>query len=149
MITVRREVRTDRDVAVVAAYLTDFTTTQDWDPHTVRCERIVGVGPPAVGQVYENVQAVLFRRTTLRYAVTQLEPGRRIRLEGSGGSLEATDAMTFEAAPAGTGTGTVVVYGATFTFGGVAGRFEPLLRPLMNRIADQGAQGMKTALDKL
>jgi hypothetical protein len=148
VITVRREVRTDRRPDRVAAYLSDFTTTSEWDPHTVSCDRVGEPGPPEVGARYVNVQKVLGRRTAMDYRVVELEPGRRIRLEGSSSGLDATDTMTFEPVPS-DGQGTLVVYEATFRFGGALGRLEPLLRPLMGRIADDGARGMRAALRRL
>ena len=52
MITMQRELTTDSAPDAVFAYLADFTTTEQWDPGTVRTVRIAGDG--GVGTRYAN-----------------------------------------------------------------------------------------------
>ncbi|MDQ3457477.1 MAG: SRPBCC family protein [Actinomycetota bacterium] len=55
MITVEREVVTRAPLSKAAAYLSDFTNTAKWDPHTEECPRLDS-GPLQVGAKYRNVQ---------------------------------------------------------------------------------------------
>ena len=75
----------------VFAYLSDFTTTNEWDPATVRTERVSGTG--GVGTRYRNVSRFMGREAEVMYVVTQLEPDRRFTLRGENGSLVAEDDM--------------------------------------------------------
>lgn len=146
MITVRREVRTRTPLEPVARYLSDFTTTEQWDPHTDYCDRVGDHGSePVVGDQFVNVQKLLGRRTEFVYTVAEVEPLAVIALRGTSKNVDATDSMRFHP----DGDGTRVVYEATFRFGGLLGRVEPLIAPVMNRIADDGAVGMQRAIDRL
>jgi hypothetical protein len=42
MITAERQVATAAPLSKVAAYLSDFTNTADWDPHTEECVPVRG-----------------------------------------------------------------------------------------------------------
>jgi polyketide cyclase/dehydrase/lipid transport protein len=53
MVRVERTVTVRTPVELVAAYLADFTHTEDWDPGTVTCTRI-GTGPLEVGARWHN-----------------------------------------------------------------------------------------------
>ncbi|MDQ1741971.1 MAG: hypothetical protein QOE23_310 [Pseudonocardiales bacterium] len=82
MPTASRSVTVDQPVDKVAAYLCDFTSTADWDPHTVSCRRLDD-GPLGVGARFENVQRLAGHESTLVYEVTEHQPGRRIVLEAA------------------------------------------------------------------
>lgn len=144
MITVERSVDSDHAVAVVSAYLSDFTTTATWDPHTRSCTRLDD-GPLREGTRFDNTQQLGPLRTTLRYTVQTYEPGRQIVLVSRSRALHATDRMRFEER----GSGTRVVYTAQFDLRGAARLAEPLLRRVMDSVADDGAAGMRRALAAL
>jgi carbon monoxide dehydrogenase subunit G len=144
VIEVTRSVETSTPVELVASYLSDFTTTASWDPHTRSCRRIDD-GPVALGSEFDNVQRIGPLRSTFRYRVTQFDPGQLIVLESDSSSLHATDMMTFATAPA----GTTVTYTARFELKGLARLGEPVLRRFMNKIADDGAAGLRRSLESL
>ena len=60
-----RTVATDRPMAEVFAYLSDFTSTEEWDPGTLRTTRESGDG--GVGTRYRNVSRFLGSGTELTY----------------------------------------------------------------------------------
>jgi hypothetical protein len=62
----QKAVVTDKPLARVFDYLSDFTSTTDWDPGTVTTVRQAGDG--GVGTSYLNTSEFLGRRTELRYA---------------------------------------------------------------------------------
>lgn len=145
---ITRTVETSTPVEKVFPYLADFTTTTEWDPGTVRTERVSGDGGP--GTVYHNVSSFNGRETELEYTVVERTEGARFQLRGVNKTLVATDTMTFSATPAG---GTRVVYHADFAFQGLLGKVEPVLGLFLGKafakLGDEAQQGMQRALDKL
>jgi carbon monoxide dehydrogenase subunit G len=144
MIRIERTVSVDRPVGEVAKYLSDFRTTEQWDPHTVRCSR-EDTGPVAVGSRFTNVQRIGPVRSSFEYHVVDLDPGRSIRLASSSSSVDLTDTMTFT----GDENRAEVTYVAELELKGPARFAEPVMRRLMNRIGDEGARGMAEALYRL
>jgi carbon monoxide dehydrogenase subunit G len=144
VIRVERTVTVDRPVDEVAKYLSDFRTTEQWDPHTARCER-EDTGPLGVGSRFVNTQRIGPLRSKYTYEITEFEPGRRVVLHSKSGSADLTDSMSF----AGDANRSSVTYVAEVQLKGVARAGEPLFRLLMNRLADDGARGMKDALHRL
>jgi uncharacterized protein YndB with AHSA1/START domain len=145
MTNMSRTVRTGQPVDAVWSYLSDFTTSAIWDPHTVSCRRL-DRGPLAVGSRFENVQHVAGRDSTLSYRITGYEPGQRMVLEGGNDTVHSRDEMTFTPMADG---GTEVTYTVDIELLGVAKVGQPLLAAAMKKIADDGAEGMSTALAAL
>ncbi|MGN0063010.1 MAG: SRPBCC family protein [Nocardioides sp.] len=138
---IERTVTSSRPAAEVFAYLSDFTTTEEWDPGTIRTTRVSGDG--GVGTVYANVSQFRGRPTELTYEVTHLEPERLIRLRGENRTVLAEDTMTFT--PTSTG-GTDVTYTAQFTLKGVARLAAPFLAGAFRALGDEAEQGLCAAL---
>lgn len=127
----------------VFAYLADFTTTTEWDPASVRTERLAGSG--GVGTEYLNVSRFLGREAELRYVVTEHDPDRRFALRGENKSLVAHDEMTLE----GAADRTTLTYAATFEPQGLVRLAGPLLGLAFRRLVDRGATGLEHALQRL
>jgi Polyketide cyclase / dehydrase and lipid transport len=64
----------------VFGYLSDFTTTTEWDPGTVATVNQHGDG--GVGTTYLNTSRFLGRTTQLTYVVREFVRGERIQLRG-------------------------------------------------------------------
>src|SRR5690606_19829282 len=109
-------------------FLSDFTTTMEWDPGTVVTERVSGDG--GVGTVYRNISRFLGRESALPYEVTALEPGRTFALRGENKTLGAHGVMTFGRH----GQRTEATYEATCTFKGLARFVAPLLAPAFKKL---------------
>jgi hypothetical protein len=62
----------------VFSYLSDYTTTTEWDPGTV--VTVTQHGDGGVGTTYLNTSTFLGRETQLTYVVCDFVPGERIRL---------------------------------------------------------------------
>ncbi|MBI5737034.1 MAG: SRPBCC family protein, partial [Mycolicibacterium neoaurum] len=92
MIEMEREVTTAVAPDRVFAYLSDFTTTEQWEPATVRTVRISGDG--GVGTRYANTSRFAGRTSDLEYEVLGVTPGRSIQLRGHNDSLIAHDIIT-------------------------------------------------------
>src|SRR5665648_477573 len=122
-VIVSREVTTATQVGKVFAYLSDFETTTQWDPGTVRTTRVDGDG--GVGTVYRNASTFAGRTTDLTYVVTRVRAPELIQLRGENATVIAVDTMTLAETP----DGTRVTYRAEFTFKGAWRFVAPLLAP--------------------
>jgi uncharacterized protein YndB with AHSA1/START domain len=152
---IERSVTVAHPVDRVFAYLSDFTNTTEWDPGTVRTERVSGDG--GLGTRYHNVSTFLGRETELDYMVIEHVPGERLALRGENATVVAKDTMTFvrtltgpgSGTGSGTGEGTTVTYRADFEFKGLAKFAAPLLAPAFKKLGDEAERGMRDALNRL
>jgi carbon monoxide dehydrogenase subunit G len=140
---IEREVTTSAPPDRVFAYLSDFTTTTEWDPGTVKTVRVSGDG--GVGTTYRNTSKFMGRETELTYEVVDLTAPSRIVLHGTNETVDATDSITVEAH----GSGAKVNYTADFAFSGFAKVLAPLLAPALKKLGDDAKKGMEEALAKL
>ena len=144
MPSVERTVTVDQPIEKVWAYLSDFTTTEQWDPPTRSTVRTSGDG--GVGTTYHNVSSILGSDQDVGYTVTEFVENRRFQLEGDAGkSLKLRDTITFES----TGTGTSVTYHAEFELQGVAKLTTPLMPPALKVLADRVAGSLEEKLAAL
>lgn len=139
----QRTVETAASPPTVFTYLSDFTTTNEWDPGSVETRRVSGDG--GVGTTYHNVSKFLGRETELTYTVTRHEPDHVFALRGENKTVTAHDTM--EIAPH--GTGSRVTYTADFAFSGIARFVAPLLAPALKKLGDDAERGLREALSKL
>ncbi|MFT4264670.1 MAG: SRPBCC family protein [Nocardioides sp.] len=144
MPSVQRTITVDQPVERVYAYLSDFTTTSEWDPPTKTTTRTSGDG--GVGTTYHNVSVILGTEQTVDYVVTEHVVNRRFQLEGDAGrSLRVRDTMTFETV----GTRTAVTYHAEFNLQGPAKVIAPLMPPVLKLLADKVAKSLEEHLTAL
>ena len=139
----QRTVLTSAAPERVFAYLSDFTTTTEWDPGTVATTLISGDG--GVGTTYRNVSRFLGRESTLTYTVTELDAPHRVVLRGENATVLAIDSIHVRA----DGAASRVTYRADFTFKGLARFAGPLLRPALTRLGDEAEKGLAEALGRL
>ena len=140
---VQKTVVVDKPLEAVFGYLSDFTTTTEWDPGTVVTVNQQGDG--GVGTTYLNTSKFLGRETQLTYIVHDFIPGRRIQLYGENKTVIAVDTMTFRTVDA----ATEVTYTAEFTFKGPSRLLAPLLRAAFDRLGTEAEIGMNKALNRL
>lgn len=147
-------IRTSRTVVVpapldrVAPYLSDFSTTERWDPHTARCTRLQDEAVH-VGARFRNVQKVGPFRPGFTYEVVRHEVERLVTLRAESRSVVSTDTLEFAERSDERGRlQTVVTYTAVLEPKGMARVLEPLLRRMLERFADDGAAGMREALQR-
>ena len=140
---IERTVTTAASAERVFAYLSDFTTTTEWDPGTVVTTRVSGDG--GVGTTYSNTSTFLGRETKLTYEVVEYADPVRIVLHGHNETVDATDSIAVSA----DGEGSRVVYTADFSFKGVAKLVAPLLAPALKKLGDDAEKGLREALARL
>jgi carbon monoxide dehydrogenase subunit G len=143
MPSVERTVTVDQPIEKVWAFMSDFTTTEEWDPPTVSTVRTSGDG--GVGTTYTNVSKFLGNETEVKYVVTEVVPHQRFQIAGDAGSMDLLDTMTFAA----TATGTSVTYHAEFSPHGAAKLAEPLMPLALKVLADKVAASMQEKLAAL
>ena len=140
---VQKTIIVDKPLEAVFGYLSDFTTTTEWDPGTVVTVNSQGNG--GVGTTYLNTSTFLGRKTQLTYIVREFIPRERIRLRAENKTVIAVDTMTFRSVDA----GTEVTYTAEFTFKGPSRLLAPLLRPAFEQLGKQAQAGMRNTLNQL
>ena len=133
----------EKPLDAVFGYLSDFTTTTDWDPGTVTTVRQHGNG--GVGTTYLNTSTFLGRTTQLTYVVDELVDQKLIQLRGENKTVIAVDTLTFRPVT----SGTEVTYAAEFTFKGLSRIVAPLLKPAFERLGNEAEAGLRKALNRL
>ena len=128
----------------VFAYLSDFSTTQEWDPGVAEAERL-DEGEIVVGSRVRLVADFMGRKTPLVYEVTAIDPPNLITLRGENGNVVSLDTMTFEPTASG---GTRIVYDADLTLKGPMRIADPLLKLVFNRIGDHAVEGLRAELTR-
>jgi carbon monoxide dehydrogenase subunit G len=143
MPSIERTLTVHAPLELVWGFLTDFTTTEQWDPPTVSTTLVSGDG--GVGTVYRNVSRILGRDAEIEYTVVEREPMKLFQLEGTTSSMTMLDTMKF----AEDGGRTTVTYTAEFNPEGVAKLFEPLMPLGLKKLGDAAAESMQRELEKL
>ena len=142
-VSVQRTIAVAEPIDVVFSYLSDFTTTTEWDPGTVRTERLSGTG--GVGTTYRNTSRFLGRTVHLTYIVEEFVDSQLLRLRAIHNGLTALDTMTFRT----TAGGAEVSYTANFSFTGPIWLLAPMLKPALERLASRAGTGMRVALNRV
>lgn len=138
---INRTVTSSKPISEVFRYLSDFTSTNDWDPGTVKTSKVQGDGK--VGTVYENRSKFNGRESDLIYIVTDYEENKMIRLRGENKSIIAVDTITFRE-----NNGKVeVTYDANFTLKGIAKIAGPFLGKAFKILGDEAEVGLRKALN--
>lgn len=140
---IRKIVRVQKPIEAVFAYLSDFTTTTQWDPGTVVTIRNSGDG--SIGTEYLNTSTFAGRQTQLKYVVKEFIPNQRIGLRGENKTVIAYDTMSFRQI----GTETEVTYTADFTFKGITRLLAIFLTPAFAQLGNKAEVGMAHALNQL
>lgn len=123
------------------AYLSDFSTSAEWDPGVVEAERL-GAAAIGEGTEFRLVAEFLGRKTPLTYRVVEHEPPRAVTFVGENATVVSHDRITFEAIPA----GTRVSYDADLRLKGPLKLADPLLALAFNRVGDRALKGLRAAL---
>lgn len=131
--------------SAVYAYLSDFTTSEQWDPGTI--ETVLVEGDGGVGSVYRNRSVFRGRETELTYVTRDLQPERLIVMRGESSTVVAEDTMSISPTPE--RAGTVLVYEADFTFRGLARLATPFLRGPLTRLGDDAEVALGRELAQL
>ncbi len=134
-------VETSRPLDEVFAYLSDFSTTEEWDPGVVEAKRVNGA---AVGQgtEFRLVAEFLGRKNELAYRIVEYDPPNAVTLLGENATVVSRDRITFKS----TAAGTRVTYDADLALKGLLRIAGPLLALAFNRVGDRALAGLSRTL---
>jgi NAD(P)-dependent dehydrogenase (short-subunit alcohol dehydrogenase family)/carbon monoxide dehydrogenase subunit G len=131
-----------RPVEEVFAYVSDFTTTTEWDATALSATKLTP-GELGVGTEFEVVCALPVGSINLRYRIAAFEHPNRLELEGSCRFFNIRDTITFAPSK----RGTRIDYRAEFDF-------KSLLRPLISmftsgleKMGRESVAGLASALE--
>ncbi len=122
-------------------YLSDFSTSAEWDPGVVEAERI-GAGAVGEGTEFRLVAEFLGRRTPLTYRIVEYEPPGAVTFVGENATVVSHDRITFEP----TATGTRVSYDANLRLKGPLRLADPLLALAFKRVGGRALAGLREVL---
>ncbi|HLJ02224.1 MAG TPA: SRPBCC family protein [Solirubrobacteraceae bacterium] len=125
----------------IFAYLSDFSTTREWDPSVVEAERLNG---EAVGEgtEFRLVAEFLGRKNELTYRIVEYDPPHAVTFLGENATVISRDRITFEPAAA----ATRVTYDADLALKGPLRLADPLLALAFNRVGDRALAGLRRTL---
>ena len=125
------------------AYLSDFSTSAEWDPGVVDARRL-DRGKLGEGSEFHLVAEFMGRKTPLTYRITEYDPPRAVTFVGENATVVSHDSITFETIP----TGTRITYDADLRLRGALRVAEPLLGLVFNRVGDRALAGLRTVLGR-
>lgn len=123
------------------AYLSDFSTTQEWDPGVVEAMRL-DAGDIREGSEFRLLARFLGRTVPLTYRIVQYEPPYAAGFLGENATVRSRDTITFNPA----GEGTWIVYDAELALKGPLRLADPLLALAFKRVGDRALAGLRERL---
>ncbi len=134
--------QTARPADEVFAYLSDFSTTAEWDPGVAEAQRRdqAAIG---VGSEFRVVAAFLGRKIPLVYRITDYDPPRLTTLRAESSTVVSLDTITVESA----GGLTRITYDANLSLRGALKLFDPALALVFKRLGDRALAGLRSTLD--
>ena len=130
-----------RNVVEAFRYTANFGLIDQWDPGVTESEKLTA-GALGVGSRFRVVVKSGLGMSEMHYTITRWEPPHRVVLEGEGDAIHAVDDIRFVEIAG----GTRIDYTADISLGGVAGKAEFLLGPVLERVGKKAMAGLKNAL---
>ncbi|MDP9260640.1 MAG: SRPBCC family protein [Actinomycetota bacterium] len=137
----RASIDTQQSREDVFAYLSDFSTTREWDPGVVEAQRLNG---QAVGEgtEFRLVAEFLGRKNELTYRIVEYDPPRAVTFLGKNATVISRDRIMFET----TTDGTRITYDADLALKGPFRIADPLLGLAFTRVGARALAGLKRTL---
>lgn len=142
MTVLHETVEVKRPAWEVFAYVSDFTTTAEWDP-TVLSARKLTTGAIGVGTQFEVVCALPVGSVTLLYTVRKLHDNACVELSGQSAFFDVYDTITLRS----TAKGTHIDYRAAFTFKPVVATVAALSSKGLEQMGRESVAGLREALE--
>jgi carbon monoxide dehydrogenase subunit G len=137
----RAALDTPREREDVFAYLSDFSTTQEWDPGVVEAARL-NDGAVGEGTSFRLVAEFIGRKTALTYRIVEYDPPRVVTFRGENATVISNDRITCEAVA----QGTRITYDGELVLKGPLRIADPLLRLAFSRVGDRALAGLRDKL---
>ncbi len=123
-------------------YMADLRNFEGWDPGVLEVQQVEG-SSPAVGSEYDVTVQAVPKTMTLRYRITDYDPGHLVVARAESTLLTSVDRITVDTDD----EGTTVTYDAELTLNGPLAIADPLLGIAFQRIGDRAAAGLVEALN--
>src|SRR6478672_6586711 len=112
----RREIVVPTPLATTFAYLSRFSSAEEWDPGVIRAQ-MVTPEPVGLGSRFSLVAVFLGAKVPLEYEIIEYDPPRRVVIAAENRSARSTDTISFASDATGA---TVVRYEAALSLKGAA-----------------------------
>ena len=141
----REQLQTDLPVEDAFAFIADFANASRWDPGVASAQRIDAGGPTRVGARYQLGIRMGGGVAPMEYQIVDLEPARRVVLNGQGSGVLAVDDIRFDVRDG----RTHIDYVADIRLTGLRRLVAPFAGGTFARIARNARDGMQRTLDEL
>ncbi len=131
-------VDTPRPLDEMFAYLSDFSSTQEWDPGVIEAERL-GDASVRKGTEFRLLASFLGRKLPLTYRVVEYDPPNAVTFRGESSTIVSLDRITFEPS----GGGTRITYDADLALKGPFKLADPLLGVAFKRVGARALAGLR------
>ena len=121
-------------------YFADFTTTNEWDPNTVKTTLLTGEG--GIGSTYSNTSKFNGKESSLVYEVIEYKPNTLIRLRGENKNITAVDTMSIKD----NGNTRTFTYEARFRLKGLGNLVAPFLAKAFKKLAHDAEEGLRKVI---
>ena len=125
----------------VFAYLSDFSSAEEWDPGVVEAERLDDA-PVTDGQRVSARDEISTPQSDAHLPRRRVPPAEPVTFRGVNSSVVSMDRITFEPWDG----GTRVTYDAVLVLKGPLRIADPLLALAFNRVGDRALAGMRRTL---
>jgi carbon monoxide dehydrogenase subunit G len=131
-------VDTSRPPDEMFAYLSDFSSTQEWDPGVIEAERL-GDAPIRKGTEFRLLASFLHRKIPLTYRIVEYDPPNAVTFRGESSTVVSLDRITFEPSE----SGTQITYDADLVLKGPFKLAGPLLGVAFKRVGARALAGLR------
>jgi Polyketide cyclase / dehydrase and lipid transport/Fasciclin domain len=128
----------------VAAYLSDFSMTREWDPGVVAAQRLDD-RPVALGSRFRIVARFLGRRAELTYEIIRHDVDELVTLRGENATVSRSTRCASADTPE---AGTRAIYEADLTLKGPLRVLDPALGLAFDRVGERAAAGLRARLER-
>ncbi|MCP4467799.1 MAG: SDR family NAD(P)-dependent oxidoreductase [Halieaceae bacterium] len=142
MTTLNESVDVARGIDEVFAYVSDFTTTAEWDATATSAVKLTS-GKIRVGTEFKVVCALPVGSVPITYRITELRAPDFLRLEGRSALFTVTDSIHFYRSE----RGTQIDYEAKFEFKGILAPVFSLSRKGLENMGWESVDGLRAALE--
>jgi len=134
---------TPRPPEEMFAYLSDFSSTQEWDPGVIEAKRL-GDAPVRKGTEFRLLAVFLRRKTPLTYRIVEYDPPSAVTFRAESSTVVSLDRITFEPSE----RGTRITYDADLALKGPFRLADPLLGIAFKRVGARALAGLRRTLEE-
>ncbi len=125
------------------AYLSDFSSTQEWDPGVIEAERLDDA-PVNEGTEFRLLASFLHRQIPLTYRIVEYDPPNAVTFRSESSTVVSLDRITFDPSNG----GTRITYDADLVLKGPFTLASPLLRVAFKRVGARALAGLRKTLEE-